>query len=255
MRSPRQSMIPAPAAAPPPSRGQALDHPVLQCAKRAFDASLRLRAVGADDVDVQRQQGATELGYPVAAGSLLAVHPLNDVLHRSSSHRCSPRRSAPSPSPTLPHRISRSRGVKSRPTCPSCGRPQHAGPLPIARSTPKPSGASSQPTHRWREMDSNPRSPVCGELGAPGPRATRPRAIVKPRNADRSRRQARRAICACLGRLSHGQSRPRAGDRLRRPRASGGVPVPPSRQCSRSVGTIRFVGKAAAEIAVDSGIP
>jgi hypothetical protein len=48
-------------------------------------------------------------------------------------------------------------------------------------------------------MDSNPRSPVCGELGAPGPRATRPRAIVKPRNADRSRRQARRAICACLG--------------------------------------------------------
>ena len=54
------------------------------------------------------------------------------------------------------------------------------------------------------------RSPVCGELGAPGPRATRPRAIVKPRNADRSRRQARRAIGACLGRLSHGQSRPRA---------------------------------------------
>src|ERR1700731_2711430 len=103
----------------PAFAGQALDHPVLQCTKRAFDASLRLRAVGTDDVDVQRQQGATELGYPVAAGSLLAVHPLNDVLHRSSSHRCPPRRSAPSPSPTLPHRISRSRGVKSRPTCPS----------------------------------------------------------------------------------------------------------------------------------------
>ena len=32
-------------------------------------------------------------------------------------------------------------------------------------------------------MDSNHRSPVCGELGAPGPGATRPRAIVKPRNA------------------------------------------------------------------------
>jgi hypothetical protein len=31
--------------------------------------------------------------------------------------------------------------VKSRPTCPSCGRPQHAGPLPIARSTPKRCGA------------------------------------------------------------------------------------------------------------------
>jgi hypothetical protein len=43
------------------------------------------------------------------------------------------------------------------------------------------------------------RSPVCGELGAPGPRATRPRAIVKPRNADRSRRQARRAILRMPG--------------------------------------------------------
>jgi len=60
-------------------------------------------------------------------------------------------------------------------------------------------GSSSHLTHRWREMDSNPRSPVCGELGAPGPRATRPRAIVKPRNADRSRRQARRAILRMPG--------------------------------------------------------
>jgi hypothetical protein len=34
-----------------------------------------LRAVGTDDVDVQRQQCATELGHTVAAGSLLAVHP------------------------------------------------------------------------------------------------------------------------------------------------------------------------------------
>ena len=57
----------------------------------------------------------------------------------------------------------------------------------------------SHRTPRWREMDSNPRSPVCGELGAPGPRATRPRAIVKPWNADRSRRQARRAICGMPG--------------------------------------------------------
>src|ERR1700720_1899204 len=30
---------------------------------------------------------------------------------------------------SVKNRISRSRGVKSRPTCPSCGRPQHAGPL------------------------------------------------------------------------------------------------------------------------------
>jgi hypothetical protein len=31
-----------------------------------------------------------------------------------------------------------------------------------------------------------PSVPRYGELGAPGPRATRPRAIVKPRDADRS---------------------------------------------------------------------
>jgi hypothetical protein len=42
MRSPRQSTIRPPAAAPPPSRGQALDHPVLQCAKCALDAPLRV---------------------------------------------------------------------------------------------------------------------------------------------------------------------------------------------------------------------
>src|SRR5947207_9940025 len=49
-------------------------------AKCAFDAPLRLRAVGADDVDVQRQQRATELGHAVAPGSLLAVHPEDAML-------------------------------------------------------------------------------------------------------------------------------------------------------------------------------
>src|SRR5271165_7688024 len=63
-----------------PRQPQLLDHPVLQRAKRAFDASLRLRAVGTDDVDVQRQQRATERGYTVAAGRLLAVHPEYAVL-------------------------------------------------------------------------------------------------------------------------------------------------------------------------------
>src|SRR5438270_6083607 len=87
MRWPRQSTISPPAAAPPPSRGQALDHPVLQRAKRAFDASLRLRAVGTDDVDVQRQQRATELRHPVAADSLLAVHPEDAVLVAIQRHR------------------------------------------------------------------------------------------------------------------------------------------------------------------------
>ena len=80
-------MIPPPAAAPPPSRGQALDHAVLQRAKRALDAALRLRAVGTDDVDVQRQQRATELGHTVTAGSLLAVHPKDAVLVAVERHR------------------------------------------------------------------------------------------------------------------------------------------------------------------------
>src|ERR1700746_328166 len=44
------------------------------------DASLCLRAVGTDDVDVQRQQRATELGHTVTAGRLLAVHPEDAVL-------------------------------------------------------------------------------------------------------------------------------------------------------------------------------
>src|SRR6266852_8621341 len=51
------------------------------------DASLRLRAVGTDDVDVQRQQRATELGHTVAAGSLLAVHPEDAVLVTVERHR------------------------------------------------------------------------------------------------------------------------------------------------------------------------
>src|SRR6201981_3240719 len=51
------------------------------------DASLRLRAVGTDDVNVQRQQRATELGHSVAAGSLLAVHPEDAMLVTVQRHR------------------------------------------------------------------------------------------------------------------------------------------------------------------------
>src|ERR1700720_966251 len=69
-----------------PRQPQLLDHAVLQRAKRAFDASLGLRAVGTDDVDVQRQQRATELGHPVAADSLLAVHPEDAVLVAVERH-------------------------------------------------------------------------------------------------------------------------------------------------------------------------
>jgi hypothetical protein len=71
--------------------------------------------------------------------------------------------------------------------------------------------------------DSNPRSPSTVSSVHPGARGTTHGAIVKVRNADRSRRRARRAICGVPGRLSHGQSRPRARDRLPRFRASGGV--------------------------------
>src|ERR1700751_243264 len=51
------------------------------------DASLRLRAVGTDDVNVQRRQRATELGHSVAAGSLLAVHPEDAMLVTVQRHR------------------------------------------------------------------------------------------------------------------------------------------------------------------------
>src|SRR6202045_5470664 len=53
----------------------------------ARSASLRLRAVGTDDVDVQRQERAPELGHPVAADSLLAVHPEDAVLVTVERHR------------------------------------------------------------------------------------------------------------------------------------------------------------------------
>src|SRR5215469_10666974 len=65
---------------------QLLDHSVLQRAKRAFDASLRLRAVGTDDVDVQRQQRATELRHTITTGSILAVHPEDAVLVAVERH-------------------------------------------------------------------------------------------------------------------------------------------------------------------------
>src|ERR1700738_5079048 len=51
------------------------------------DASLRLRAVGTDDVNVQRQQRAAELCHSVAAGSILAVHPEDAVLVAVQRHR------------------------------------------------------------------------------------------------------------------------------------------------------------------------
>ena len=68
-------------------QSQLLDHSILQRAKRSFDTSLRLRAVGTDDVDVQRQQRAAELGHSVTAGSVLAVHPEDAVLVAVEHHR------------------------------------------------------------------------------------------------------------------------------------------------------------------------
>jgi hypothetical protein len=76
---------------------------------------------------------------------------------------------------------------------------------------------------------------------------------VKPWNADRSRRRARR-FTACLGRLSHGQTTSSSRSASVTPNIWR-RPCSPSRQRSRSVGTIRFVGKAAAKIADDGGIP
>jgi hypothetical protein len=70
-----------------PRQPQLLDHPVLQGAEGALDASLRLRAVGTNDVDIQREQCATELGHPVAARSVLAVHSEDAVLVAVERHR------------------------------------------------------------------------------------------------------------------------------------------------------------------------
>jgi hypothetical protein len=49
-------------------------------ANAAFDASLRLRAVGADDVDVQRQQQRDPTGSPRRRREPPAVHPEDPVL-------------------------------------------------------------------------------------------------------------------------------------------------------------------------------
>jgi DNA-binding transcriptional LysR family regulator len=73
-------------------------------------------------------------------------------------------------------------------------------------------GLREQATPRWRELDSNPRSPVDGELGAPGPRATRARAIVKPGTPIVRVNKLGERSAAYLERLSHGQSRPRDRD-------------------------------------------
>src|SRR6516225_9654519 len=59
---------------------QFLDQPVLQRAERALDTALCLRAVGAEDVDVQLGQSATELCRAVAARGILGIHPKNAVL-------------------------------------------------------------------------------------------------------------------------------------------------------------------------------
>jgi hypothetical protein len=44
------------------------------------DASLRLRAVGADYIDVQRQQCAAKLRDAITAGRILGVHPEDAML-------------------------------------------------------------------------------------------------------------------------------------------------------------------------------
>jgi hypothetical protein len=59
---------------------QFLDQPVLQRPEGALDTALRLRAVGAKNVDVQFAQRATELCCAIAAGGILGIHPKNAVL-------------------------------------------------------------------------------------------------------------------------------------------------------------------------------
>jgi hypothetical protein len=63
-----------------PRQTQFLDQPVLQRPERALDTALRLRAVGAKNVDVEFGQGTTELCCTIAARGILGIHPKNAVL-------------------------------------------------------------------------------------------------------------------------------------------------------------------------------
>src|ERR1700712_3583392 len=62
-----------------PRQTQLFHHPILQRAKRTLDPALRLRTVGADDVDVQRHQRTAKLrdAIPPPGASRLSKEPLS----------------------------------------------------------------------------------------------------------------------------------------------------------------------------------
>ena len=59
---------------------QLLDQPVLQRAEGSLDPALRLRTVGADDVDVQIHQRTAKLRDAIAADRVLRIHLENTLL-------------------------------------------------------------------------------------------------------------------------------------------------------------------------------
>src|SRR6516164_248753 len=79
-----------PAAIPPPSRGQALDQAILQRLVGALDPPFGRARIGANDVDVERVQGAAELGHPVTAKRAWMVDPKDAVLVAVECDRLAP---------------------------------------------------------------------------------------------------------------------------------------------------------------------
>lgn len=72
------------------AKTQLLDQTILQSLVHALDASLGLRRIGADDVDVQLGQRAAELCLATAApGGSLVRHPENAVFVAIEGHRLS----------------------------------------------------------------------------------------------------------------------------------------------------------------------
>src|ERR1700761_8181682 len=59
---------------------QSFDQAILQRLVSTFDAPFSRARVGADDVDVERVQGAAELGHPVTAKRAWMVDPEDPVL-------------------------------------------------------------------------------------------------------------------------------------------------------------------------------
>ena len=69
---------------------QFLDQPILQRLVRTLDPPLRRARIGADDIDIERVQGATKLGHPVTAKGAWMVDPEDPMLVAVERDRLAP---------------------------------------------------------------------------------------------------------------------------------------------------------------------